>query len=60
MKFSHFELMIIFALSISAIIAIITKEGTREQFRYFLIFFASLIGIAIVIAWLMYPFPSSH
>ena len=57
MKLSHFELMIIFALCISAIIAIITKEGKKEQMKYFLIFFSSLIGIAMVISWMMYPFP---
>lgn len=57
MDLSHFELMVIFAACISAIIAIITKEGVKAQLKYFIIFFCILVGAAIVIAWLMYPFP---
>lgn len=57
MLFSHFELMLIYAFCISAIIAIITKEGSKEQLKYFLKFFASLIAIALIIGWIMYPFP---
>ncbi|OGF59953.1 MAG: hypothetical protein A2Y62_07885 [Candidatus Fischerbacteria bacterium RBG_13_37_8] len=57
MNLSHFELMLIFAVCISAIIAIITKEGARAQLKYFIIFLGILVGAALVIAWLMYPYP---
>ncbi len=57
MIFSHFELMLIYALCISSIIAILTKESSKEQFKYFIKFFISLVAIALIIGWLMYPFP---
>ncbi len=57
MGLSHFEIMLIFALCISAIIAVISKEGFRNQLKYFIIFFLILIGASLAIAWIMYPFP---
>ena len=57
MKLSHFEIMVIFALCISIIIAIISKEGAKAQIRYFLLYFLILIFASLAIAWLMYPFP---
>jgi len=54
---SHFFLMIIFALICSTVITLVTKNNPRDQWRYFLKFFLSLVLIALVLAWLMYPFP---
>lgn len=54
---SHFFLMIGFAFISSVVISLVTKSEPREQFRYFLKFFASLIVIALALAWIMYPFP---
>lgn len=49
--------MVIFALICSIVIALITKDDPKEQWRYFLKFFSSLVGIALAIAWFMYFFP---
>lgn len=49
--------MIGFAFISSVVISLVTKSEPREQFRYFLKFFASLIVIALALAWMMYPFP---
>lgn len=57
MGLSHFEIMVIFGLCISAIIAIISKEGFKAQLRYFIIFFLILIVASLALAWIMYPFP---
>ncbi len=54
---SHFLLMVVFALLSSMVIALVTKDNSREQWRYFWKFFGSLILIALLIAWIMYPFP---
>ena len=54
---SHFLLMVLFALVISVVIALVTKPTRQEQWRYFLKFLGSLIVIALLIAWIMYPFP---
>jgi hypothetical protein len=54
---SHFLLMVSLAFIASLVIALVTKEEPREQWRYFLKFFGSLVLIALVLAWIMYPFP---
>lgn len=54
---SHFILMFLFALICSVVVSLVTKDSPDEQWRYFLKFFGSLIIIALVLAWVMYPFP---
>jgi hypothetical protein len=49
--------MVVFALLTSTVIALVTKKTQKEQWRYFWKFFASLVLIALLIAWIMYPFP---
>lgn len=55
---SHFFLMLGFAFISSVVISLVTKNEPRDQFRYFLKFFASLVLIALALAWIMYPFPT--
>jgi hypothetical protein len=55
---SHFLLMVIFALLTSTVIALVTKKTPKEQWLYFWKFFGSLVLIALLIAWIMYPFPT--
>jgi hypothetical protein len=54
---SHFILMVVFAFLSSVVISLITKKTPKEQWIYFWKFFASLVLIALIIAWIMYPFP---
>lgn len=54
---SHFFIMLIFAFLSSMVIALVTKDDSKEQWLYFWKFFGSLIVIALIIAWIMYPFP---
>jgi hypothetical protein len=49
--------MVGFAFICSIVISLVTKSEPREQFRYFLKFFGSLVLIALILAWIMYPFP---
>jgi len=57
MKFSHFEALVTFAALVSAVFAITTKSTTREQLRYGVFVFLSFLAVAIVVGWIMYPFP---
>lgn len=50
--------MVAFALLTSTVIALITKKTPKEQWLYFWKFFASLVLIALLLAWIMYPFPA--
>ena len=54
---SHFVLLVIFSLCVSAVFAALMREDVREQITLAAKMFAGLVGAAIVIGWLMYPFP---
>ena len=54
---SHIVLLVIFSACVSAVFAALMREDTREQITLGAKMFAGLIGAAIVIGWIMYPFP---
>lgn len=57
MILSHFTALCIFALIVSTVFALITKNEPKEQFRYGLFVFLSFLAVAFVVGWLMYPLP---
>ena len=57
MTLSHFEALFVFALLVSTVFALITKNGPREQFRYGVFVFFSFLAVALVVGWVMYPLP---
>jgi hypothetical protein len=57
MTLSHFEALVVFAVIVSTVFALITKNGPREQFRYGLFVFFSFLAVAIAVGWIMYPLP---
>jgi len=54
---SHFVLLVIFSLCVSIVFAALMREEMREQIMLGAKMFAGLVAAAIVIGWLMYPFP---
>ena len=54
---SHLVLMAIFAFFVSLVFAVITKDDTREQLRFGGMMFGGFLASAVVLSWLMYPFP---
>ncbi len=54
---SHLLLLAIFAFFVSLVFALLTKDEAREQIRFGGMLFAGFIVAAIVLGWLMYPFP---
>ena len=59
MILSHFTALTVFALIVSTVFALITKNEPREQVRYGVFVFLSFIAVAVVVGWLMYPLPLS-
>ena len=57
MRLSHFEALVIFALIVSTVFSLITKNGPREQLRYGVFVFISFLAVALAVGWLMYPLP---
>lgn len=54
---SHIGLLVLFALLVSTVFAAIARDTPREQVRFGLRLFGGFVGAAIVLGWIMYPFP---
>jgi len=54
---SHLLLLTLFAFFVSLVFAMIAKDDAREQLRFGGLMFAGFLVSAIVLGWLMYPFP---
>ena len=55
---SHFLLMVLYALIVSVFFSLLWRRGRKEQIRLFLQIFLGRVGGGLLVAWLMYPFPS--
>ena len=54
---SHLLLMVLFAFFVSLVFAVISKDDVREQARFGGLMFGGFMLAAVVLGWLMYPFP---
>ncbi|HMF99374.1 MAG TPA: hypothetical protein VKE96_33975 [Vicinamibacterales bacterium] len=54
---SHLLLLAVFAFFVSLVFAVIAKDDPREQLRFGGMMFAGFLASAVVLGWLMYPFP---
>ena len=54
---SHLLLMMLFAFFVSLVFAMISKDDVREQARFGGMMFGGFMLAAVVLGWLMYPFP---
>ena len=54
---SHLVLLVLFAFFVSLVFAVIARDDTREQVRLGGLMFAGFVASALVLGWLMYPFP---
>jgi hypothetical protein len=54
---SHFLLLLLFCALVSVVFAVLLRDDARSQVRLGTMMFGGLVGAAIVLGWLMYPFP---
>lgn len=54
---SHLFLMVLFAFFVSLVFAVIAKDDVRGQVRLGAAMFGGFMLAAVVLGWLMYPFP---
>jgi hypothetical protein len=54
---SHFVLLTLYAFFVSLVFALLAKDDVKEQVRFGGMMFAGFLGAAVVLGWLMYPFP---
>lgn len=56
--FSHFLLMVVYALLVSVFFAVLWRRDRREQWKLGLQLFLGMVVGGLAVAWLMYPFPA--
>ena len=54
---SHILLLAVFAFFVSLVFAVIARDDVREQARFGGVMFGGFLVAAVVLGWLMYPFP---
>jgi hypothetical protein len=54
---SHLFLLVLFAFFVSLVFAVIARDDAPGQVRLGGLMFAGFVASAIVLGWLMYPFP---
>lgn len=54
---SHFLLLLLFAALVSAVFAALSRDEPRAQLRTAALMFGGFVGAALVLGWLMFPFP---
>jgi hypothetical protein len=54
---SHLLLLLLFAFFVSLVFATISKDQPREQLQLGGLMFGGFVVAAVVLGWLMYPFP---
>ncbi|RMH16438.1 MAG: hypothetical protein D6696_18095 [Acidobacteria bacterium] len=55
---SHFLLMVTYAALVSVFFALLWRETPRARWRLFLQLFLGMVGGGLLLAWVMYAFPS--
>jgi hypothetical protein len=53
----HVLLMALFAFFVSLVFAVLMRDDVRAQVRLGGIMFGAFLAVAIVLGWLMLPFP---
>lgn len=54
---SHVLFMALFAALVSTVFATLLRDTPREQLAFGVRLFGGFLAAAIVLGWLMYPFP---
>jgi hypothetical protein len=54
---SHLLLLVVFSLFVSVVFSALMQDNLREQLRFGAMMFAGLVFSAVILGWLMFPFP---
>lgn len=57
MVISHFNALLLFSFLVSVAFAALGFGTRRERIIYGVKVFGAFVGIALLLGWLMYPFP---
>lgn len=54
---SHLFLLVVFAFFVSVVFAVLMRDDARSQLRFGGIVFGGFVLSAVLLGWVMYPFP---
>ncbi len=54
---NHLLLLVVFVVCVAAVMATIQKDTRAEQVRLAAMMTGGFVGAALVLGWLMFPFP---
>lgn len=57
LELSHTQAMVLFAFFTSLVFTFLSRQGWREQLKYFVWTFFLFVAIGVGLGWLMFPFP---
>ena len=57
MALTHFPAMVLFSFLVSVVFGVLSKDTPRERIIYGAKVFAAFVGVAVLLAWIMYPLP---
>jgi flagellar biosynthesis protein FliR len=57
MAIHHFSAMLLFSFLTSVVFGVISKDTPRGRVLYAAKSFGLFVGIALLLGWVMYPFP---
>jgi flagellar biosynthesis protein FliR len=57
MAIPHFSAMLLFSFLTSIVFGVVSKDAPRERVLYAAKSFGLFVGIALLLGWVMYPFP---
>jgi hypothetical protein len=55
---SHLVALFVFSALVAVVFALLQRQGKRERIRFGLMAFGAFVLSALVVGWLMFPFPS--
>ena len=55
---SHLLVLIVFSTLVSVVFAMLLREDGKARVRFALMTFGAFVLSAVVVGWLMYPFPN--
>ncbi len=57
MAFQHLPALLLFSFLVSVVFGVLSKDTPRDRMIYGAKVFASFVGIALLLGWVMYPLP---
>ena len=55
---SHFVILVVFSVLVSAVFSTLQRDSPAERLRFGLLTFSAFLLTTFVVGWIMYPFPS--